>query len=219
MNTFLTVISQLQARLSQELPAQAAHKRMASSLRNLNNFTFKHAQPPRKSGVLAMLYPKNGEMYTTLMKRTEDGYAHSGQISFPGGRMEPTDPSLQHAALRETEEEFGIDRNLISIVGSLSELYIPASNSLVLPTVGSLHTPPTFMPNAAEVAQIIEVPISYLLDKTIVKQTTITLQNGLQIEAPYFDVFGHIVWGATAMMLSELLQTIEETFLIVNYKL
>lgn len=218
MNTFSLFISQLQTRLSHPLPAQEAHKRMASSLRNLNNFTFKHTQPSRQSGVLAMLYPKNGEMYTALMKRTEDGYAHSGQISFPGGRMEPTDPNLQHTALRETEEEFGIDQNLVNIVGSLSELYIPASNSLVLPTVGSLHAPPTFMPNAAEVAQIIEVPINYLLDKKNIKHTIITLQNGLQIEAPYFDVFGHIVWGATAMMLSELLQIVEETFLTVNYK-
>ncbi|MBP7533607.1 MAG: CoA pyrophosphatase [Chitinophagales bacterium] len=218
MDNFSLFISQLQTRLSQDLPAQAAHKRMASSLRNLNNFAFKHTQAPRQSGVLAMLYPQNGEMYTALMKRAEHGYAHSGQISFPGGGMEPTDSSLQHAALRETEEEFGIDRKLISIVGSLSELYIPVSNNIVLPTVGSLQKPPTFIPNAAEVAQIIEVPINYLLDKTIVKQTIITLQNGLQIEAPYFDVFGHIVWGATAMMLSELLQIVEETLLIVNYK-
>lgn len=211
MHTFQTFVNRLQKRLAEPLPAYDAHSRMASSLNNLHNFSFKHTKPPRQSGVLAMLYFKDGEIYTALMKRAEDGYTHSGQISFPGGGMEPFDANLHHTALRETEEEFGVNRNLVTVIGNLSELYIPVSNNLVLPTIGSLSAPPVFVPNAAEVAQIIEVPISYLLDKTIVKRTTITVKNGIQIDAPYFDVFGHIVWGATAMMLSELLQIVEET--------
>ncbi len=214
-------INQLNTILKQNLqgilPGDAVRGKMAPGMRVPPNWNPDKSKA-RKAGVLALMYPHtmiNGEVveaHLALMRRTEDGYAHSGQISFPGGGVEEQDADLIATALRETEEEFGVDASQIEIVGTLSEMYIPVSNSLVLPSVGILHARPNFVPQEKEVAEIIEVPISYLLDEKIIKQKDIETRGGFKIPAHYYDVYGHVVWGATAMMISELLAVIKENF-------
>ena len=183
---------------------------MAFSSRQSHLWKFKHEQAVRQAATLLLLYEKPDGIYTVLMQRTKDGYAHGGQISFPGGGKDPNDADHFAAALRETEEEFGVPREAIQVLGKLTDLYIPASNNLIFPVVGCLHTEAVFAPNKAEVEQLIEVPLSYLQQPDIVKQTVLRPYLNLDLDVPYFDIYGHIVWGATAMLLSEFLEVMEQ---------
>ena len=142
-----------------------------------------------------------------ILRQIYDGI-HSGQVSFPGGRLEKKDKSLIETALRESREEVHIDPDKVQILGTLSEMYIPPSNYLVLPVVGYQPSRPDFIPGKSEVAKIIEADFDFLFDDSLVKETTLDVQ-GYKIQAPYFDVNGHIIWGATAMILNELKDVIE----------
>jgi len=208
---FHTLTTHLQQRLQQALPGAIAQNKMQPLLRHSNSWK-PNPKTAKKAGVLLLLYPHNDSIYTALMQRTEDGYAHSGQISLPGGRYDASDPDLIATALRETEEEFGIDRNLPTVIGQLSELYIEASNTLVLPSIASLSERPIFTPEAKEVAQIIEVDLRHLSDKNIISQKIITHKAGhYSVEAPFFHIHQqHTLWGATARMVSEFLYLLEE---------
>ncbi|MDX1906548.1 MAG: CoA pyrophosphatase [Bacteroidia bacterium] len=199
------LIGALQARLADPLPGQAAQMAMAS---------IQLPSPPparpdhRKSGVLCLLYPANGDWHLVFMQRPEDGTVHGGQISFPGGRLEPEDPDLTWTALREAQEELGILPASVHLLGSLTELYIPASNHLVFPTVGYAAARPDFVPDPKEVAAVIEAPLAVLLDPDIRTRVSVRLASGLRLDAPAFVVGGHVIWGATAMILNELLSII-----------
>lgn len=167
----------------------------------------------RQAAVMALLFVKNGAWHTALMQRPESNYAHSRQVSFPGGSLEAEDADLAACAKRETEEEFGIPRESIEVLGALSELYIPASGFLVQPYVGYLRQAPTYTPNANEVEEILDIPLAHLLDLKRRKMTDITLPSGMVLrEVPYYDVHNKIVWGATAMMLSELVYVVEQLY-------
>ena len=111
-------------------------------------------------------------------------------------------------ALREAEEEIGIDASKVEVMGRLTDVYIPVSNFLVSPVVGFLDFKPTFVPEQREVAKIISTTLVHLVQPEIVKQTPISLGSGNYIEMPYFDIEGEKVWGATAMILSELIQVL-----------
>ncbi|HRI29208.1 MAG TPA: CoA pyrophosphatase [Chitinophagales bacterium] len=195
----------LQTKLQQPLPGDTVRMSMAPNLRIPANWKPHNIDQAMQAGVLILLYPHHDTVFTALMQRNVDGHAHSGQISFPGGRYEDSDANLTATALRETREEFGIDDTHVTVLGALSQLYIPASNFWVLPTVGYLTRRPTFNPDTREVAAVLEVPLPYLLQESIVKQKTITGSTGITIQAPYYDVDGHVVWGATAMIISEFL--------------
>ncbi len=210
MLNFNHLIQDLQYRLQMPLPADEVRKIMAPELRQIKDFKMPNPDKAKKAGVMLMLYPHNDTIYTTLMKRAEDGYTHGGQISFPGGRHEKTDENLIVTALRETEEEFGVAQHLIQVVGQLSDLYIPASNSLVSPSIGVLQQRPLFNPNPKEVDTIIEVTLPYMLNPNIIKQGQIKANRRIQLQAPYYDVHGHILWGATAMMMSEFLAIVKQ---------
>lgn len=154
-----------------------------------------------------MIYPKKNVPHIVLMKRPEYNGAHSGQVSFPGGKKEIEDVDLQATALRETEEETGILRSEIQVIGKLTELYIPPSGFLVEPYVGYLDAQPIFTPDEREVAELIEMPLDLLLDDTIVERKKIHIKShNVYIDTPYFNIQEHVVWGATCMMLSELKQ-------------
>ena len=161
--------------------------------------------PPRASAVLALLYPKNDVLYTLLMLRpTYDG-VHSGQVSFPGGKREPDDDSLEETALREFAEETGAVTSEIQLLGPLTPVYIPPSRALVTPYVGYAERLDSLSPDAQEVEQLIETPFEILLSKEILKRREQYIPvMGRSAEIPYFDVQGHVVWGATAMMIAEL---------------
>jgi 8-oxo-dGTP pyrophosphatase MutT (NUDIX family) len=133
---------------------------------------------------------------------------HKGQISFPGGAVDPDDPSILHTALREACEEVGVCSDNIRILGSLTPIYIPPSDFCVQPYVAYLLHPPQFLPQPEEVAEILEVSLPYLLDeKNVVVEEWFFDEEVKQV--PFFNVYGHKVWGATAVVLSEFVAVLE----------
>lgn len=170
---------------------------------NLRRVAPPPGETPRQAGVLVMVYPHNGRLTTLLMRRTPSPGVHSGQISFPGGKHEPHDPDHTATALREACEEVGVCEKSVTLLGRLTEVYIPPSRFMVWPTVGLLDERPVFKPNPDEVAELLELPLSSLLDESRKHIKDMHL-GGMTFRVPYYDVQGHVVWGATALMLSEM---------------
>lgn len=161
----------------------------------------------RQSAVLLLLYPKSAETHILLIKRTEDGSAHSGQISFPGGRWESSDPDYQTTAFRETEEEIGVGRKDLYAIGALSPLFIPVSFFQVHPFVAWCAQAPKYQANNSEVAQVLDVPLAKLFRKEakVLRTVVRAIQPNFKMEVPAYCLDdGTIIWGATAMMLAEL---------------
>ena len=188
--------------LVEPLPGQSAQERMMPSLSDKSRFSLEAKSTARPGAVMVLFYKKEGELMLPLIERPNYDGVHAGQISFPGGKMDESDKDLIYTALRETEEEIGIPAAEINILGNLTELYIIASNFNVLPVVGYVEGEPPFRKDDHEVASIIEARVSDLMDDKIEKQKTLSVRE-YTIDAPYFDINGHVVWGATAMMLSE----------------
>ncbi len=204
-----TFIESLRTRLANPLPGRAAQYRMAS-MRRLEELGFNPVPPPdaRVACVLNLLSWKDNAWHTLLIQRTQNpNDRHSGQVSFPGGRYEENDGALENVALRETFEEVGIPPEQIEIIGRLTELYIPVSNHVVHPFVGLLKGPVTYIPQVTEVAFILNPPIDAFNRPENRKTTDLTLHGGITLkDVPYFDVEGRVVWGATAMIMSEFLE-------------
>ena len=160
----------------------------------------------RLGGVLALLFVKNSELHLILTRRHDGLNSHAGQISFPGGRREGEETLLK-TALRETEEEIGVTSNRLKVLGHLSTLYIPPSDFEVHPFVAWLHEDdqPGYLANPDEVAEIIEEPLVTFFDPLMRNEEPWNFQ-GLNIMVPYYKVGNHKVWGATAMMISELVE-------------
>jgi 8-oxo-dGTP pyrophosphatase MutT (NUDIX family) len=173
------------------------------------------AAPPtaRKACTMMLLFPKNQEWHIVLTERTSTNAndRHSGQMSFPGGQLDPTDDSLLACALRETQEEIGVSPHHINVIGQMTDLYIPVSNFHVFPFLAWMDTPPQYQQQITEVQTIIETPLSILSNpdnrKTIPMSMTIRGER-YERDVPYYDVYGKKVWGATALMLSELMALI-----------
>lgn len=167
---------------------------------------------PRQGGVLIILYPKDGQTHLVLTRRRADLNAHAGQISFPGGRRESGE-TLRMAALREAEEEVGVKRADLTVLGHLSCLYIPPTDYEVYPYVAWHGGLPRFRPQASEVAEILEVPLVMLRDP-VNHHEELWQIRGFEVMVPYFLVGEHKVWGATAIMLSEFLERLREAELL-----
>lgn len=201
-------INQLQYQLTQPLPGEAAQWKMAHVVRTRPKAST-IPQNAKKAGVLALFYEKDNQPHVVLTKRTSTHPKdkHSGQMSFPGGRYEAEDLDMGHTALRETEEEIGIPRNRIQLLGALTPLYIPVSNFEVFPYVGFLDEKPHFQLQDTEVQQVVEAPMSLLQEPSTRQEIDLHINPQITLQGvPYFNVFGHVVWGATAMMLNELLE-------------
>jgi 8-oxo-dGTP pyrophosphatase MutT (NUDIX family) len=155
----------------------------------------------RQAGVLILLYPEAADLYIVLTRRTETLSGHSGQVSFPGGRRDPTDESFTATALRETCEELGVCEG-ITVIGALSPIYIPPTDFEVFPTVAYMPQRPLYRPNLDEVAEVIGLPLATLLDEGNKREEEWSFQN-MRIKVPFYLVGDHKVWGATATMLSE----------------
>lgn len=196
-------IERLRDRLAGRLPGEEAQFRMAPLARPRMQESLSAGVPFRQSAVLLYLFPQQGDWRVVLMKRPHYDGTHSGQVSIPGGRLEPGEDHRQ-AALREFREETGVSVTGGQLIGGLSELYIPPSGFLVKPFVAYATEPPCFDPDPVEVEQIIELLISTLMSDLTVKRGKVALSTGAWVETPYFEVDGHRVWGATAMILSEL---------------
>ena len=196
---------QLSTKLLADLPGEDAHFKMLPFKRQSAKDVFESGIDYRESAVSVLLYPKEEQWHLLLMKRPEYEGVHSGQVSFPGGKREEFDVDLQATALRELQEESGMDVRMVEVIGKLTTVYIPPSRFMVEPYVGVVHDRPEFTPDEREVEALIEMPLEDLLNDDLVKSTKMKFQQmNMSIDVPYFDVFGHVVWGATCAMLSEL---------------
>ena len=200
-NSFLTHLSQLK-----EIPlgGMTSQFKMAPELRL--NFTEESIEKrnPKQSAVLALFYPdKENETHFLLTQRASYNGVHSAQISFPGGKKEENDKDLQKTALRETNEETGILIEDVKTFRELSRTYIPPSNFWVTPFIATLSYTPTFIDNN-EVNIFIEVKLEDLLDDLSLTTKNLTTSYMQNIDVPCFKLNDHIVWGATAMILSEI---------------
>ena len=208
MPMFEGLIDKISQKLEGPLPGEAAHERMLATAINGSRLRMRHEKPPRLGGVMILLYEHDGDVYLPLMRRPDYDGVHSGQVSFPGGKHEKEDADLIETAIRETEEEIGVHRSQIEVIGTMSEFFISASNFQVLPVVGYVSGRPSFVPDPVEVAAVIEAPLSDLLNPGYQRVKEMDVR-GYRLRTPYFDVMGNTVWGATAMMLSEFVEVLQ----------
>lgn len=198
---FQDFTEKLWQRLLQPLPGEAAHARMASGRRRLLNL---HPNDrTRQSAVLIVFYPGKQTLQVPLILRPAYEGVHGGQVAFPGGRAERVDRDLTATALREAQEEIGIKSSDVRVLGLLTRLYIPPSNFWVQPVIGVLPYRPDFYPDPREVEAVLEVSLTDFVQEIKVEERH---YQGVAFEAPYYEIQGHRVWGATAMMLAELLE-------------
>ena len=206
-------LSALRAALAQPLPGLNAQLRMAPTFRPGWD-PLKVPEDARDGAALILLYPREGELHVPLTVRGSNLRNHTGQVSLPGGRVDEGE-SFEQAALREAEEEIGVSPSLVELVGRMTPLHIPVSGYLLHPIVGFTDARPAFTRAEWEVARIIEPTIAQLRDPATVKSERRTRSvNGqiLEIDVPYFDVDDEKVWGATAMVLAELLASLERLY-------
>jgi 8-oxo-dGTP pyrophosphatase MutT (NUDIX family) len=208
MTVFDNFIREVSSALAKPLPGAPAQVKM-SSMRRIMELS-QAFTPSRavRSSVLILLYVRRDDFYTAFIKRSDYNGVHSGQIGLPGGKSEPSDRDLIQTALRESHEEIGLIPQQVRVIGKLTDLYIPPSNYLVTPVVGYLDTEPVFHRDPEEVEDIIEVRLLDFLSDHVVKKVKIPLKLGLSIKAPAFVINGHVIWGATAMMMSEFIEVI-----------
>ncbi len=204
-------ITALASRLRAPLPQERAHRAMAPAGRFAENAHFQPNASTRLSAVLIAFYPKNGNLYFPLIVRPDNSGVHSGQVALPGGRQDETDTDFVMTALREMEEEMGVTVPREAVIGELSSFYIPPSNYLVYPILACLPAPPTFSPNPSEVVKVLEVDLATFAYTDTRKQKVIQASY-MEAEMPYYDLEDHTVWGATAMILSELREVWLEVF-------
>lgn len=200
--SFLDNIPDIQ---QQKLLGEISHLKMCPPERAdlMKNIDFDNINP-RLAAVLMLIYPKNNLAHLALILRTSYNGVHSSQIAFPGGKVETFDADYQQTALRETHEEIGISPELITVIRDFTPIYIPPSNFMVYPFLGYSTTELSFIPDQDEVAGIIQLPLSEFLDDNIVITNRMSTSYNNDIDVPAFKIQNHIVWGATAMMLSEL---------------
>ena len=159
----------------------------------------------KRAGVLALFYPsQEWQTHLALILRKTYKGVHSAQVGFPGGKLEKQDLSIRDTALRETEEEVGVPREDIRIIRELTEIYIPPSNFFVKPFLGLTDNPPEFVLEEREVEALIEVELDSFMDNSCMVTETLSTSYAKELVVPAFSLNGHIVWGATAMMLNEI---------------
>ena len=204
------LVDDLKKGFSQGLPGQQAQYKMVPPGRErtkLENISYTN---PKKAAVLVLVYPKKNVPHIVLMRRNKYPGVHSDQISFPGGKLEEFDSSLEQAAIRESNEELGILSNQVEIIGELTQVYIPPSNFMVYPFLGIAKQQLQFIKQDSEVEDIIEVTLADFLNENNVINTKVATSYNVKVEVPAFKLNGHIVWGATAMMLSEIKVLLKE---------
>jgi len=195
-------IDDVRQALARPKPGLEAQARMAPPYRR--DQIAEALNPPkdcRQAGVLILLYPQNGQLYFPLTRRPDSVEFHKGQISLPGGSRENTE-SLRQAALREAQEEIGVEQSAVEVLGQLTSLYVPPSNFCVQPFVGYMPRHPNFQLEEKEVAELIKVPLEKLLDPASAHEEDWDIRGGTW-RIPFYQFGPHKVWGATAMILAE----------------
>ncbi len=208
-----TLVGLLEKELKNPLPGIQAHNIMLPVVRQdgyLKNVD--ENQKPKSGGVLILLYKgQDGQIKFPLMLRTEYDGVHSGQVSFPGGKMEDTDKDIFYTALRESEEELGIVPEQVQILGSLSEVFVIVSNFIIHPVLAYSESIPDYKPDPKEVQVVIETGLEDIISEHKRKYGELMVRGKYRIETPYFDIQDRVVWGATAMILSELSELVKRT--------
>jgi len=189
------------------LPGVKAQMEMAAvkRLEELQR-SFLEAKTPKQAATMMLIYPKHDVPYFVLIERMLSKGKHSGQIAFPGGREEKDDPDFAYTAMRETEEEVGIPIKDQELLLEGTPIYIPPSNFMVRPYLAFAKANLSFTPQPSEVKSIIEVPLQELLDPANITTHNLSTSYMKNVDVPCFLLKEQIVWGATAMMLSEFKQ-------------
>jgi 8-oxo-dGTP pyrophosphatase MutT (NUDIX family) len=204
-------LRRLRMRLAQPLPGLTAQLRLAPNPRTGWD-PLKFPEGANAAAALLLVYPHDEALHLALTVRGSGLRNHTGQVSLPGGRVDDGE-SLEDAALREAQEEIGVDPRVVELLGRLTPLHIPVSGYILTPVVGFTGLRPAFQRAEWEVARIIEAPVSLLADPRAIKRETRTrVTNGqsIDVDVPFYDIDGEKVWGATAMVLSEFSALVHE---------
>jgi len=205
---FPEILHYLEKKLAGSKPGLKAQLGMCPNPRPGHQAYFEVEDTCLKAGVLVLLYPREDRLHLVLTRRTDEVDFHKGQISFPGGRQEAGE-GLEQAALREAQEELEVDPKSVRILGMLTPLYISPSNYCIYPVVALAENRPDFEPSQVEVAEVLEIPLDHLFSPKNVRREMWTIRD-VEVTVPFY-VFGeHKIWGATAMVLAELMEMVKE---------
>ena len=195
-----------------ELPGESIQLKMAPIERLIElKSKAREVNSAKRAGVLTLFYPDaDGETSLVLILRKTYKGVHSAQIGFPGGKHEAQDTSMQETALRETEEEVGVSKESVSVLKELTEIYIPPSNFFVQPFLGITPKTPAFVLQDDEVEALIEVPLLHFMDDAVLTTKVLSTSYAKNIDVPAFLLNDHVVWGATAMILSEVRELLKK---------
>ena len=188
---------------------EEAHKIYSPPYRPLFSEDEILSKNPRMAAVNILLYLKDQQWYFPLMQRTvNENDKHSGQISFPGGSRDAEDVDFSATAIRETSEEIGIDQHYIKIIREMTPMYIPPSNFYVHPFISFTKKNPQFFLQESEAVALIEIPVNDILNLSTQPEMK-ALPSSRGVEVPVIDFNGHLIWGATSMILSEFSQLLK----------
>ena len=210
--TFSTFTKRIVKIANLDLPGEASHYKMApiERLQELTKQSLKNNKA-KKAAVMVLFYPNQDDetLLALILRNTYKG-VHSAQVGFPGGKQEPSDISAEHTALRETHEEIGVLQQDITVLKKLTKIYIPPSNFFVQPFIGICKKNKKFILQNSEVKALIEVKLSDFLDDSIYFTRKLSTSYATDIEVPAYLLNNHVVWGATAMMLSEVRELLKQ---------
>lgn len=205
---YSSILKYLEEALHRELPGLEAHAKMLPPGRRLKTME-DELDSVKQSSILLLLFPEGEQIYTCLTRRPPTMTFHPGQISFPGGKVEKEDLSAEMTALREAREEIGIDTSNIRILGKLSDLYVEVSRFSIQPFLAWADKKPEFLINIGEVEDLILFPLSDFVSNETISETELDTVTG-PLLIKYYPFNGEIIWGATAMILSELIEILKK---------
>ncbi len=211
---FISFTENLKEVLQLPLPGREAQNKMASGYYLDRKINLQNLSGQKQSAVCLLFYEKNNTPHFLLIKRPDTHRYHAGQIALPGGSCEP-DETYEQTALRELAEETGIEITPATILGRLTPLYIPVSNFYIQPVVAYTAANFTFI-KSHETEQCLEYSLKDILNESIVGETEVQASNNLKFKTLYFDVQGFVLWGATAMILSEMKELLKQNKLIFS---
>ncbi len=201
----------LKQKLSLPLPGKASHLKMSTKARleEFERYNF-NIQSAKKSAVFILFFEEDSKTKVIFIRRSNYVGIHAGQIAFPGGRFEDKDIELKNTALREVQEEIGIPPNEIELLGRLSDIYLPPSNFNLSVFVGFLTQKPVYQPDSREVAEVIEVDMDNFYAENVIQEKEFFVpSNNYSVVAPYYNVKNAEIWGASAMVMTELMDVIQ----------